>query len=102
MKMLIRKENWLGARSESKVVFLVLVFGSVTFAQTDKSTTSSPHIEHQYLSYYLRDDGTRASIHTVADWQHRRRQILAGMQEAMGPLPRPKSPVPLDVQILEE
>jgi acetyl esterase/lipase len=99
--MLIRKKNWIGARSACKGVFLALLLCSVSTAQTDKPT--SPHYtEHQDLSYYLRDDGSRAPIHTAEDWQHRRRQILAGMQEAMGPLPHPKSPVSLDVQTIEE
>src|SRR6476660_3459290 len=98
MRMLIRKKNWTGARSASKGVFFILVFGSVTVAQTDKSTTSPHYTEHQDLSYYLRDDGTRAPVRTAADWQHRRRQIVVGMQEAMGPLPHPRSPVSLDVQ----
>src|SRR5215204_6308168 len=102
MRMFIRKKNWIGVCCASSGVFLTLLFGSVTVAQTDKPATSPHYTEHQNLSYYLRDDGTRTSIHTVADWQHRRRQILAGMQEVMGPLPRPMSPVPLDVQTLEE
>src|SRR3954464_14185053 len=57
---------------------------------------------HSDLSYYLRPDGTRAPIQTEADWRQRRAHILAGMQEVMGPLPHPKSPVRLDVNILEE
>jgi dienelactone hydrolase len=100
--MLMRKKNWIGARSASKGVFLALLFGNMAFAQTDKSIALSPHTEHQDLSYYLREDGTRAPIHTVADWQHRRRQIISDMQEVMGPLPHPKSPVSLEVHILQE
>ena len=38
----------------------------------------------------------------AADWQHRRAHIIAGMEEVMGPLPRPETPVPLDVQVVEE
>ncbi len=59
-------------------------------------------VDHSDLSFYLTPDNSRAPIRTAADWQRRRQQILAGMQEAMGPLPNPKTPVPLDVQILEE
>lgn len=57
---------------------------------------------HEDLSYYLTPDGKQAPVRTADDWQHRREQILTGMQEAMGPLPSPKQPVPLDIQIVEE
>jgi dienelactone hydrolase len=61
-----------------------------------------PHFsDHSDLSYYLAPDGSRVPIKTKVDWAHRREHILEGMQAAMGPLPHPKSPVPLDVQILE-
>src|SRR3954464_13094268 len=101
MRILSFKKVQIRARSASKGVFFALLFCNVAVAQADKPTT--PHnYEHQNLSYYLREDGSRVPIRTAADWQHRRKQILAGMQEVMGPLPRPKSPVPLDVQNLEE
>jgi acetyl esterase/lipase len=58
--------------------------------------------DHRDLSYYLNADNARVPIRTPADWQHRREQILAGMQEVMGHLPHPEKPIPLDVQIIEE
>jgi predicted dienelactone hydrolase len=67
-----------------------------------KAASPGNKSNHEDLSYYSLSDGSRAPIRTAADWQHRRDQILAGMQEAMGPLPHPRSPVPLDVQIIEE
>src|SRR3954469_19330657 len=57
---------------------------------------------HQDLTYFRQSDGSAAPIKTASDWQRRRKQILAGMQEVMGPLPHPEKPVKLDVQILEE
>jgi dipeptidyl aminopeptidase/acylaminoacyl peptidase len=57
--------------------------------------------EHQDLSYYLRPDGSRAPIHTPDDWQERRRHIIAGMEEVMGPVPRPAKPTALNVQVIE-
>jgi dipeptidyl aminopeptidase/acylaminoacyl peptidase len=99
--MLPFKKVQIRARSASMGVFFALLFCNVAVARPDKPTTP-PRYEHQNLSYYLRGDGSCVPIRTAADWQHRRKQILAGMQEVMGPLPHPKSPVPLDVQILEE
>lgn len=105
MRTLTRERNWIGAPSPwrpSKGILLSLLLCNATIAQTDKSATSPHYTEHQDLSYYLSDDGTRVPIRTAADWQHRRSHILAGMQEAMGPFPHPKSPVPLDVQTVSE
>ena len=61
-----------------------------------------PYAEHQDLSYYLDARAERHPIRTIADWQIRRRHILAHLQEVMGPLPRPAVPVPLDVRTLNE
>jgi dienelactone hydrolase len=57
---------------------------------------------HQDLSYYLQSDGKRSEILSKKDWKGRRAHILAGMQEAMGPLPQPAQPVALDVKVIEE
>jgi acetyl esterase/lipase len=83
---------------------LATLFSSVasSVATAEKALNASPHYAaHNDLSYYLRDDGSRAKIRTVSDWKRRRQHILAGIQEAMGPLPSPESPTPLDVQVLE-
>jgi len=41
-------------------------------------------------------------VQSVADWQRRRHEILAGMQQVMGPLPGAGKRCPLDVKIVEE
>src|SRR5204863_2432706 len=38
-------------------------------------------------------------VRTPADWEKRRAHILAGMQQAMGPLPDASRKVPLDVEV---
>lgn len=78
------------------------MLGALALCQSTALADPPHYTEHQDLSYYLRDDGTRAPIRTAADWQLRRAHIIAGMEEVMGPLPHPGSPVPLGVQILEE
>lgn len=51
----------------------------------------------------VRDDsGKERPVKTAADWAKRRKHILAGMQEAMGPLPDESRKVPLDVRVIEE
>jgi dienelactone hydrolase len=73
------------------------------FSSDAEQTAEAPHYaNHRDLSYYVRSDSSRAEILTGKDWQRRRRHILSGMEEAMGPLPRPAKPVALDVKIVEE
>ncbi len=71
------------------------------FAEVSRAIDADFHA-HQDLTHFRESNGSVALIKTPADWQHRRAQILAGMQEVMGPLPHPQKPVPLDVQVLEE
>ncbi len=86
----------------SSLFLLLLLFCGSSIAQPETPPTQTPPANHQDLSYYLSSDKARTPIRTPADWARRREQILAGMQAAMGPLPQPKPPVPLDVRILEE
>jgi predicted dienelactone hydrolase len=96
-----RESNRLETRRVSEGLLVVLLIASVSFAE-NKATSASKNTDHDNLSSFSQSDGSRTPIRTAADWQRRREQILAGMQEVMGPLPRPKSPVALDVQTLEE
>src|SRR4051812_46432355 len=43
-------------------------------------------------------EGKKHPVRTREDWAKRRADILAGMQEVMGPLPADKEKVPLDVK----
>jgi len=58
--------------------------------------------EHQDLLYYLDSSGTKRPVKAVADWENRKKHVLAHMQTVMGPLPSPETPVPLDANILDE
>ncbi|HJQ78736.1 MAG TPA: prolyl oligopeptidase family serine peptidase [Lacipirellulaceae bacterium] len=58
--------------------------------------------EHQDLSYFLTSDSRRITIRTPSDWRERRRHIVLGIEQVMGPLPKPERPVALDVVVLEE
>jgi len=82
---------------------LILALACAPLALATVATRAEPPVyrEHQDLSYYLDAQGTRHPIRSVADWEIRRAQILAHMEEVMGPLPKPAHPIPLDVRTLE-
>jgi acetyl esterase/lipase len=69
---------------------------------TRLAAESPSYSEHQDLSYFLNSDGSRAPIRTPEDWEQRRRHIVLGMEQVMGPLPNPAQPVAIDVVVLEE
>ncbi len=69
---------------------------------TEVAEPAALHSDHQDLSHYLDEQGARVSVRTADDWQRRRKQILQGIQEVMGDFPRPATPVPLAMQIVEE
>ena len=52
--------------------------------------------------FFLDGKGAVQSVTSTAHWIKRRAQILAGMQEAMGPLPDRSGLPPLDVKVTEE
>ncbi len=58
--------------------------------------------DHTRLESYLDEKGGEHPVRSRADWEKRRRHILAGMQAVMGPLPGPERKVPLNVEVLEE
>ena len=64
-------------------------------------TQSPVALNHADLSVCLDDSGALKPVRSADDWQRRRQQILAGMQEAMGPLPA-RSELPFAVQVSEE
>jgi dienelactone hydrolase len=54
------------------------------------------------LMIYRDERGQEQPVRTLADWQQRRRHILASLELVMGPLPAAARRVPLDVQVTEE
>ncbi len=82
-------------------VAILLASNGVTLSAAEPKSAQQPS-NHQDLGYYVTADGNRRPITSADDWKVRRRQILEGMQQAMGPLPRPAKPEPLDVQVVEE
>jgi len=57
--------------------------------------------DHSEPLVYRDENGVSRPVRTPAEMAIRRAHVLAGMQEAMGPLPLPSRRVPLDVEIGE-
>ncbi len=76
----------------------LLVTSSPGFA-TDPGT--SPSVDHAQLMVYQAADGQEHPVRTAADWAIRRRQIIVGMEQAMGKLPDRSHLPPLDVKVVE-
>ena len=69
-------------------------------AQAEPAPITYP--EHLDLTYYLDRDGKKHPIKTPADWEIRRKHIVANLELVTGPLPGEKFRVPLDVKVVEE
>ena len=88
-------------KPQHKILLTFILFGFVfnafLFAQGNSGkqnvkAAQPPHlklttIDHSNLLVYYTPDGQSHPVKTVKDWLIRRKQILAGMQEAMGHLP---------------
>lgn len=89
------------ARAMQLVPCLFLSAGAMPSGLAQDAVNPKP-IDHRQLMVVRDSDGTERPVKTVADWELRRRHILAGMQLAMGPLPDDARRVPLDVEIVSE
>ncbi len=71
-------------------------------AQEIGQATASRYKDHSKLLVYLDEKNREHPVRTRDDWLRRRRHILEGMQQAMGPLPDRSKLPPLDVKVDEE
>lgn len=62
--------------------------------------TPAERLPRKNLLLYRDRSGEVRPVRSTADWQKRREEILRGMQQIMGPLPRTR--VPLDMRVEEE
>src|SRR5580700_1114685 len=72
----------------------LVIFSIAASAQTNRLSRTN-------LLEYRDAAGKIREGHSVADWERRRKEILAAMQEVMGPLPGQEKRCPLDVRIEE-
>lgn len=54
------------------------------------------------LLLYRGADGQPLPVKTVADWAHRRAEVIRGMESVMGKLPGPEKRCPLETKVEEE
>jgi len=59
-------------------------------------------LDRENLLEFRNAQGQVAPVRSLGDWQRRRAEILAGMQQVMGPLPGPEKRVALGVRVEEE
>ncbi len=67
-----------------------------------RATEPVPLAHRSNLLLYRDGKGVEHPVRSAADWAWRRADILARMQEVMGPLPGPDKRVPLDPQVVQE
>lgn len=79
-----------------------LVIGLAADAGAAAPETARFYRDKYNLMVYLDDDGALQPVKTIADWERRRRDVLANMEAVMGPLPEASRKVPLDMQVIEE
>lgn len=58
--------------------------------------------KHADLTWYPDADGNAKPVQNLVDWEKRRAEVYRQMQIVMGPVPRPKKTVPLDVKVESE
>ncbi len=63
---------------------------------------AAERLDRENLLQFRDRSGKVSPVKSIADWQHRRAEIVAGMQSVMGPLPGVAKRVPLEVTIESE
>ena len=71
-------------------------------AAPDDQAAKPSEIRHSDLSVYRADDGTLKPIRTTDDWALRRKQIIAGAEAAMGPMPSLENQPAFDIRLTED
>lgn len=69
--------------------------------QTPQTQAPPAYSDHAHVMVYLDAAGRQHPVATAEDWAVRRGHILAGMQQAMGPLPDRTNLPPLDVKVTD-
>lgn len=84
------------------LVWTVGLAAVAAFACIPATAKEPPRLDRHNLLQYRDADGNVRQVTTPDQWQHRRAEILHGMQQVMGPLPGDDRRGPLEMQIQEE
>jgi hypothetical protein len=76
---------------------MLLVSGLLSVA----GAADPPRLDPYDLLQYREGDEVKP-VTRPEQWQHRRQEILQGMQQVMGPLPGDEKRVPLEIEVVEE
>lgn len=72
------------------------------FAAELPTSAPRPRLDRNNLLTYRDANGAIQPVKTMADWEKRRAEILAGAQHVMGPLPDERKRCALDIKVEEE
>jgi len=81
---------------------LAALVSSVIFLGSMLRADEPERLDRNNLLEYRDGNGKLQPVTTPADWQHRRAEIVRGMQAVMGHLPDTDRRVPLDVKVEQE
>ncbi len=82
--------------------FLAFILACVVLSARATAAMPGARLDRTNLLIYRDAGGHTRPVRSVADWQKRRAEILAGMQQVMGPLPGGSKRCPLEVQLQDE
>lgn len=81
--------------------FFVLFLQVLTGCFLSSLSVAEERLDRAELMFFVNSNGDLQAVDSPADWEKRRGIVLAGMQEAMGPLPEMSGFPPLD-PVIEE
>ena len=100
MKSVVKNAlGFLFVNSRGSLAFILAI--AVT-AATHAASSNVARLDRENLLQYRSATSSIEPVRTTADWQKRRAEILAGMQQIMGPLPGAEKRVPLDIRVENE
>lgn len=82
----------------AKLIKLMLAFLFTIFVFSPGCTR---YVNNSYLLFYKDSTGLKKPVKTRSEWEMKRRQIIEGMQQAMGKLPDMSALPELDVRITD-
>jgi hypothetical protein len=82
------------------VILLFLTLSLKVFSASSRDVSGKYSYADSLLTYKNKN-GQKVPVKTLADWERKRLQVLAGMQQVMGPLPTMKGLPPLNIQYID-